>query len=67
MENDSDRIKMEDKFVSIGSSRLESKLLSWACSTGEMCNHQAVKTHFDGNSHRVETMSLFGRLPVYMK
>ena len=63
-----DRIQMEKMFVEIGRTPLESKLLSWACSTGEMRNHQAVKTHFDGNkSHPVETMSLFGRTPVNSK
>ena len=61
----SDRIKMEEQFQEAGRTPMESKLLSWACSTGEMRNHQAVKTHFDGNkSHPVETMSLFGRIPV---
>ena len=63
-----DRRLMEDKFISIGRTKLEAKLLSWACSTGEMRNHQAVKTHFDGNkSHPVETMTLFGRLPINVK
>ena len=64
---DSERIEREKEFEAIGKSRLESKLLSWACTTGEMRNHQAVKSHYDGNkSHPVETMSLFGRLPVNM-
>ena len=50
----SERIEMEKKFTEIGRTPMESKLLSWACSTGEMRNHQAVKTHFDGNkSHPV--------------
>ena len=66
--NDKTRKLMEEKFISIGKTRLESKLLSWACSTGEMRNHQAVKSHYDGNkSHPVETMSIFGRLPVNME
>ena len=65
--NDKNRISMEEKFLAIGKSKFESKLLSWACSTGEMRNHQAVKSHYDGNkSHPVETMSIFGRLPVNM-
>ena len=59
---------MEHKFVMAGRTQFEAKLLSWACSTGEMRNHQAVKTHYDGNkSHPVETMSLFGRVPVNSK
>ena len=60
-----ERHEMEAAFLKTGRSLLESKLLSWACTTGEMRNHQAVKSHFDGNkSHPVETMSLFGRLPI---
>ena len=63
-----ERVQMENKFREIGRTPMESKLLSWACCTGEMRNHQAVKTHFDGNkSHPVETMSLFGRIPVNSK
>ena len=65
---DKDRISMETKFKSIGRSDLEAKLLSWCCSTGEMRNHQAVKAHCDGNkSHPIETMTLFGRMPVNVK
>ena len=63
-----DRIEMETMFREIGRSPLESKLLSWACSTGEMRNHESVKAHFDGNkSHPVETMSLFGRVSINAK
>ena len=59
---------MEQKFKEGRRTPMESKLLSWACTTGEMRNHQAVKAHFDGNkSHPVETMSLFGRTPVNSK
>ena len=62
------RLDMEKKFNQGGRTPLESKLLSWACSTGEMRNHEAVKSHFDGNKcHPVETMSLFGRTPVNAK
>ena len=62
---DDNRKEMENGFISIGKSLLESKLLSWACCTGEMRNHQSVKTHYDANrSHPVESMSLFGRIPV---
>ena len=43
--------------------KLESILLSWACTTGEMRNHMAVCAHYDGNkSHPVESMTLFGRM-----
>ena len=63
-----ERINREKEFEATGKSKLESKLLSWACCTGEMRNHQAVKSHYDGNtSHPVESMSLFGRLPVNMR
>ena len=62
---DKQRKQMEQGFISIGKTKLQSRLLSWACSTGEMRNHQAVSTHYDGNkSHPVETMSLFGRIPL---
>ena len=62
------RIKMEKSFIQTGSSRLEAKLLAWACSTGEMRNHQAVHAHYDGNSsHPVETYTLFGRLSVNLR
>ena len=63
-----ERLEMENRFLETGRSPMESKLLSWACSTGEMRNHQAVKTHFDANkSHPIETISLFGRPPVDSK
>ena len=63
-----DRMLMETMFREVGRTPLESKLLSWACSTGEMRNHESVKTHFDGNkSHPVETMSLFGRVSINAK
>ena len=63
-----DRIKMEQEFMKKGRSELQAKLLSWACSTGEMRNHQAVKAHYDGNkSHSVETYTLFGRLSVNLR
>ena len=40
-------------------------LLEWACCTGEMCNHEALAAHKDGNrSHPVETLTLFGRKKV---
>ena len=59
---------MEQEFVRIGKSELQAKLLSWACTTGEMRNHQAVNAHYDGNkSHPVETYSLFGRLSVNLR
>ena len=62
---DDKRRKMENRFLQYGKSLLEAKLLSWACSTGEMRNHEAVKAHFDGNkSHPVETMTVYGRLAV---
>ena len=62
---DKQRLDMEAKFKNLGISGLDSKLLSWACTTGEMRNHQAVKAHLDGNkSHPVETMTIFGRLPT---
>ena len=65
LEQSDRRASMHAAFVSIGRSNLEAKLLSWACSTGEMRNHMAVKAHVDGNSsHPVETMTLFGRLPT---
>ena len=65
---DKQRIQMEEKFLQTGISKLDSKLLSWSCTTGEMRNHQAVKAHFDGNkNHPVETMTLFGRIPVNLK
>ena len=66
--NDKHRLMMEKTFVTMGRTVIESKLLSWACTTGEMRNHQAVKAHVDGNkSHPVETMSIFGRLPIDSK
>ena len=38
-------------------------LLSWAATTGEMRNHQAIAAHKDGNkSHAIETYSIFGRM-----
>jgi hypothetical protein len=41
---------------------MESILLVWSCSTGQMNNHCAIKAHKDGNlSHEVESMTLFGR------
>ena len=62
---DDKRIKMEESFLHIGKTPLEAKLLSWACSTGEMRNHEAVKAHYDGNkNHPVETMTMFGRLAM---
>ena len=65
---DTERLMMEKSFLTIGRTKLESKLLAWACSTGEMRNHQAVKVHYDGNkSHPVETMSIYGRLPIDLK
>ena len=65
---DGNRLMMEKIFVTMGRTNFESKLLSWACSTGEMRNHQAVSAHVDGNkSHPVETMSVFGRLPIDSK
>jgi hypothetical protein len=40
----------------------EAILLEWACSTGEMRNHEACCTHQDGNkSHFMETMWLGGK------
>jgi hypothetical protein len=43
----------------------EAILLEWACWTGEMCNHQALAAHKDGNrSHPMETLTLFGRKRV---
>ena len=37
-------------------------------STGEMRNHQALKAHYDGKkSHSVDSMTLFGRLPLNQK
>ena len=60
-----DRNRMENEFIKIGRSPFESKLLAWACSTGEMRNHQAVNAHYDGNkSHPIESYTLFGRLSV---
>ena len=54
---------MEKQFGTIGRTALESKLLSWACSTGEMRNHMTVCAHYDGNkSHPVESINLFGRV-----
>ena len=42
---------------------LRSCLLEWACTTGEMRNHQALCAHVDGNkSHPVETLNIFQRL-----
>ena len=59
---------MEQEFIKMGHSELRAKLLSWACSTGEMRNHQAVNAHYDGNkSHPVETYTLFGRLSVNLR
>jgi hypothetical protein len=40
----------------------EAILLEWACKTGEMRNHEACRTHQDGNkSHFMETMWLGGK------
>ena len=65
LKSDEQRIEMESQFRNAGVSRLDSRLLSWACTTGEMRNHQAVKAHLDGNkSHPVETMTIFGRVPT---
>ena len=62
---DKERIDMEVEFKSIGCTNLEAKLLSWSCRSGEMRNHQSVRAHYDGNKcHPVETMSIFGRLPI---
>lgn len=42
----------------------ECVLLEYACSTGEMRNHQALHAHTDRNrSHPVESMMLFGKVP----
>lgn len=63
--NTEKRKRMEEKFITAGCSKFESIMLSWACSSGEMRNHQAVKAHVDGNkSHPVETYSLLGRIPI---
>ena len=63
-----DRIKMEKEFIKVGNSHLDAKLLAWACSTGEMRNHQAVHAHFDGNkSHPIESYTLFGRLSLNLR
>ena len=68
LHTDEKRNSMENQFHSMGKTCLESKLLAWACSTGEMRNHQAVKSHYDKNkSHPVETLSLFGRLPTNIR
>ena len=62
------RSKYESHFISQGKSKLESKILSWACSTGEMRNHMSVRAHCNGNKcHPVETMTLFGRVAVNSK
>ena len=66
--NNNDRVKMEKKFVRLGNSDFEAKLLAWTCSTGEMRNHQAVNAHYDGNkSHPVESYTLFGRLSINLR
>ena len=46
-----------------GHSFFHAVLLSWASTTGEMRNHQAIAAHKDGNkSHPIETYSIFGRV-----
>lgn len=40
-------------------------LLEWACSTGEMRNHQALAAHVDGNkSHFMEAYTVWGKVPT---
>jgi hypothetical protein len=47
-----------------GRSNVERALLEYACGTGEMKNFQQLYCHKDGNeSHLVETMTVFGRVP----
>jgi ribosomal protein S8 len=56
------------EFKSLSHTLLESILLVWSTSTGQMNNHSALKAHKDGNkSHEVETMTLFGRCHSSMK
>ena len=57
------RLLMEEQFLGVGRTKLEARLLSWSCMTGEMRNHMALCAHVDGNkSHPVETMTLLGRM-----
>ena len=50
-------------FITLGHNFFESVLLSWACTSGEMRNHEALAAHVDGNkSHFLETLSLFPRI-----
>ena len=54
--------KFKMVFIKLGHTLLESVLLSWYCSTGEMRNHQATAAHVDGNtSNEIETLSLYSR------
>ena len=54
---------MVKEFRSLGYDKFESVLLSWACTSGEMRNHEALAAHVDGNkSHFLETLSLFPRI-----
>jgi len=47
---------------------IDSCLVKWMCTTGEMRNHEAVRCHCDGNnSHRFEVYSLFHRAGVQCK
>lgn len=57
-----------NEFKILSHTLLESILLVWSTSTGQMNNHSALKAHKDGNkSHEVETMTLFGRCHSNMK
>ena len=48
--------------------RESSNLLSWACATGEMRNHQCVRARFDGNkNHPIESYTLFGRILINVR
>ena len=57
---------MEQEFIKMGQSELQAKLLSWACTTGEMRNHQAVNAKqvtFCRNLHIVR--KTFGKSSKY--
>ena len=62
---DSHRVKEWQEAAGIALSYWEVILLEWACSSGEMRNHEACHCHFDGNkSHFMETMWLGGKVDV---
>jgi hypothetical protein len=56
---------MKDDTLWPGHNNFHRVLLEYACGTGEMKNFQQLHCHKDGNpSHLVETMTVFGRVPI---